>query len=58
MPPHSICDQFLVELDKLKNMNSQVYFFSATNHPEVLCSAFISRMNSKIEIPLPDLDDR
>ena len=38
----NICDQFLTELDKVKRTQERIYFKCATNHPGLLCSAFLS----------------
>ena len=54
----NICDQFLTELDKVKRAQENIYFMCASNHPGLLCSAFLSRMQMKIEFPCPNFEAR
>ena len=53
----SIVNTILVELDKMASEQSTI-FICATNHPSILDTALVSRMNLRIEIPLPEYADR
>ena len=55
---NNICGQFLTELDKVKRTPEHIYFMCATNNPRLLCSAFLSRMQMKIEFPCPNFEAR
>ena len=55
----SIVSQILQEIDSInKEHQKTVYFLCATNHPSLLCSALLSRMSMKVEVPTPNVDDR
>ena len=53
----SILNTLLIEMDKIRN-DSDILFFSATNHPNTLDLAYLSRLNIKLEVPCPSLNDR
>ncbi|GGX34096.1 AAA family ATPase [Undibacterium squillarum] len=53
-----IVGQFLQEMDGIKSQAGQVFVLGATNHPEFLDSAILSRFLQKIAIPLPELQAR
>lgn len=53
-----IVNQLLQELDGVRQHTQDVFVLGATNHPEHIDSAIISRFTSSIEIPLPDLQAR
>jgi SpoVK/Ycf46/Vps4 family AAA+-type ATPase len=55
----SIVSQILQEIDTInKDTKNTVFFMCATNHPSLLCSALLSRMSMKVEVPTPNVDDR
>ena len=49
-----IVGQMLQELDGVANKDGQVFLLAASNHPERIDSALLSRMERKVEIGLPD----
>ena len=49
-----IVGQLLQELDGLKDQQGHVFLLGATNHPEKIDSAVLSRMPQRIDLPLPD----
>ena len=49
-----IVGQLLQELDGIKNQSGDVFVLAATNRPEDIDSALLSRFNRRIEIGLPD----
>ncbi|OTG65102.1 AAA family ATPase [Acinetobacter silvestris] len=53
-----IVGQMLQELDGVATKEGQVFLLAASNHPENIDGALMSRLERKIEIGLPDLDAR
>lgn len=53
-----IVGQLLQELDGLKEQNGHVFLLAATNHPEEIDPAVLSRLPQRIELPLPDFSAR
>ena len=55
LPQHTkaLTDSFLTAFNHLKNSEAQVYLVGATNYPQNLDTAMVSRMEP-IKIPLPD----
>ncbi len=53
-----IVGQMLQELDGVKTKEGQVFLLAASNHPENIDSALMSRLERKIEIGLPDHEAR
>lgn len=53
-----IVGQLLQEIDGVASKAGQVFLLAASNHPESIDSAVLSRLERKIEIGLPDLDAR
>lgn len=53
-----IVGQLLQELDGIATKEGQVFLLAASNHPENIDSAVMSRLERKIEIGLPTLDAR
>jgi SpoVK/Ycf46/Vps4 family AAA+-type ATPase len=53
-----IVTQMLTELDGVKKSDRHVFLLAATNHPEIVDSAILSRFVDKIEIPNPDAQQR
>ena len=53
-----IVGQLLQEMDGIEAQEGQVFLLGATNHPEQIDSAVLSRFREKILIPLPDRDAR
>jgi SpoVK/Ycf46/Vps4 family AAA+-type ATPase len=53
-----IVTQMLTELDGVKKNEHHVFLLAATNHPELVDEAILSRFVEKIEIPNPDADQR
>ncbi len=53
-----IVTQLLTELDGAKKSDRHVFLLAATNLPEQVDPAILSRFDQKIEIPLPDADQR
>ncbi len=49
-----IVGQMLQELDGVASKEGQVFLLAASNHPERIDSALLSRMERKVEIGLPD----
>jgi SpoVK/Ycf46/Vps4 family AAA+-type ATPase len=49
-----IVGQLLQELDGLKAQHGHVFLLAATNHPEEIDPALLSRLPQRIELPLPD----
>ena len=50
-----IVGQLLQEMDGAKSQQGQVFVLAASNHPDLIDSAVLSRFVQKIELPLPDL---
>lgn len=53
-----IVAQLLQELDGVKAATADVFVLAATNRPEDIDSAILSRFPQKLEIPLPDEEGR
>jgi SpoVK/Ycf46/Vps4 family AAA+-type ATPase len=53
-----IVTQMLTELDGVKKNVRHVFLLAATNRPELVDEAILSRFIDKIEIPNPDLEQR
>lgn len=53
-----IVGQLLQELDGVASKGGQVFLLAASNHPDRIDSALLSRMERKVEIGLPDADGR
>ena len=53
-----IIGQLLQEMDGAKSQQGQVFVLAASNHPNLIDSAVLSRFVQKIELPLPDLAAR
>jgi SpoVK/Ycf46/Vps4 family AAA+-type ATPase len=53
-----IVGQLLQELDGIQSRDSEVFLLAATNHPEQIDRAVLSRFQERLAIPLPDLDGR
>ncbi len=53
-----IVTQMLQELDGVKSNDAHVFLLAATNLPDSIDSAILSRLPEKIEIPLPGLEER
>ena len=53
-----IVTQLLTELDGAKKSDRHVFLLAATNLPEQVNPAILSRFDQKIEVPLPDADQR
>jgi SpoVK/Ycf46/Vps4 family AAA+-type ATPase len=53
-----IVTQMLTELDGVKKHDRHVFLLAATNHPELVDEAILSRFVDKIEIPNPDVHQR
>jgi len=53
-----IVTQLLTELDGAKKSDRHVFLLAATNLPEQVDPAILSRFDQKVEIPLPDADQR
>jgi SpoVK/Ycf46/Vps4 family AAA+-type ATPase len=53
-----IVGQLLQEMDGIQAQESQVFLLAATNHPENVDSAILSRFRETVVIPLPDEDAR
>lgn len=53
-----IVGQFLQELDGATSRNGQIFLLAASNHPDHIDAALLSRMERKIEIELPDAEAR
>ncbi len=53
-----IVGQFLQELDGATSRNGQVFLLAASNHPDNIDPALLSRLERKIGIGLPDLASR
>lgn len=53
-----IVAQLLQELDGVATKKGQVFLLGASNHPESIDGALLSRFERKIEIGLPDADAR
>lgn len=49
-----IVGQLLQELDGIRRKQGHVFVLAATNHPELIDSAILSRFPERIHIPLPD----
>ncbi len=49
-----IVGQLLQELDGLKAHQGHIFLLGATNHPENIDPAVISRLPQRIDLPLPD----
>jgi transitional endoplasmic reticulum ATPase len=50
--------QMLQELDGVKKVDRHVFVLAATNHPNLVDGAVLSRFDYQIEIPNPDLQGR
>ncbi len=53
-----IVTQMLTEMDGVKKNTKHVFLLAATNHPETVDSAILSRFVDKIEIPNPNAQQR
>lgn len=53
-----IVAQMLQELDGISTKKGQVFLLAASNHPDSIDSALLSRLERKIEIGLPDRPSR
>ena len=53
---HRATDAVLVQLDLLAEQNPQILFIATSNFPQAVDSAFTSRCDLVMEIPLPDAD--
>lgn len=53
-----IVAQLLQELDGISTRQGQVFLLAASNHPDAIDSALLSRLERKIRIGLPDADAR
>ncbi|ALJ28111.1 MULTISPECIES: ATP-binding protein [Stenotrophomonas] len=53
-----IVAQLLQELDGVGTRQGQVFLLAASNHPDAIDSALLSRLERKIRIGLPDADAR
>ncbi len=53
-----IVGQLLQEIDGVATKAGQVFLLAASNHPENIDSALLSRLERKIEIGLPDVEAR
>lgn len=53
-----IVTQLLTELDGAKKSDRHVFLLAATNLPEQVDPAILSRFDQKVEVPLPDPDQR
>ncbi|WP_057637234.1 AAA family ATPase [Stenotrophomonas ginsengisoli] len=53
-----IVAQLLQEMDGISTKKGQVFLLAASNHPDSIDSALLSRLERKIMIDLPDLDAR
>ena len=53
-----IVAQMLQELDGISTKKGQVFLLAASNHPDSIDSALLSRLERKIEIGLPDQPSR
>lgn len=53
-----IVGQFLQELDGATSHDGQIFLLAASNHPDHIDAALLSRMERKIEIELPDAEAR
>ena len=53
-----IVTQLLTELDGVKKADRHVYLLAATNHPDQIDPALLSRFDDRIEVPAPDQDQR
>lgn len=53
-----IVGQLLQELDGLKEQQGHVFLLAATNHPEEIDPAILSRLPQRIELPLPNVSAR
>ena len=53
-----IIGQLLQELDGLKTQQGHVFLLAATNHPEAIDPAILSRLPQRIDLPLPDTPAR
>jgi transitional endoplasmic reticulum ATPase len=53
-----IIGQLLQEMDGAQSKQGQVFVLAASNHPELIDPAVLSRFAQKIELPLPDLAAR
>lgn len=53
-----IVSQLLQELDGIATRKGQVFLLAASNHPERIDGALLSRLERKIRIDLPDQDAR
>ena len=53
-----IVGQLLQEMDGIQAQDSQVFLLAATNHPENVDRAILSRFRETVVIPLPDEDGR
>ena len=53
-----IVTQLLTELDGVKKTDRHVYLLAATNHPDRIDPALLSRFDDRIEVPAPDRDQR
>lgn len=49
-----VVGQLLQEMDGLKAQQGHVFLLAATNHPEGVDPALLSRLPQRIELPLPD----
>jgi SpoVK/Ycf46/Vps4 family AAA+-type ATPase len=53
-----IVGQLLQEMDGIQAQDSQIFLLAATNHPENVDRAILSRFREKLVIPLPDEEGR
>src|SRR5277367_5150125 len=53
-----IVGQLLQEMDGIQALESQVFLLAATNHPENVDRAILSRFRETLVIPLPDEEAR
>ncbi|MHB1865723.1 MAG: AAA family ATPase, partial [Candidatus Saccharimonadales bacterium] len=53
-----VIGQLLQEIDGIRKSTCEVFVLAATNRPESLDRAILSRFTEQISIPLPDLDGR
>ena len=53
-----VIGQLLQEIDGIRKSTCEVFVLAATNRPESLDRAILSRFTEQISIPLPDMDGR
>lgn len=53
-----VVGQLLQEMDGARSQQGQVFVLAASNHPDLIDTALLSRFVQKLELPLPDLAAR